>query len=290
MEAGQDGRSSAGKAGGAMTVDVEEHFQVSAFETLVRRADWDKFRSRVEGNVDRILDLFAAHATPATFFVLGWIAERHPAMVRRIAAAGHEIASHGWDHVRVPRQDAEEFRSDVRRTKALLEDVSGTPVKGYRAASFSISSAVPWAHEVLAEEGYAYSSSIYPIRHDLYGAHDGPAEPYSPNPDLPLIEIPVSAARFGQQAIPCGGGGYFRLLPYTLSRWAIARVRRDEGRRSVFYFHPWEIDPEQPRPDGLTVRTRVRHYTNQARMEGRLARVLDDFDWGRMDHVFGELI
>jgi polysaccharide deacetylase family protein (PEP-CTERM system associated) len=273
-----------------MTVDVEEHFQVSAFEPLVRRADWDQFRPRVEGNVDRILELFDRHGIPGTFFVLGWIAERHPAMVRRIAAAGHEIASHGWDHVRVNCQDPEQFRADVRRTKALLEDVSGAPIKGYRAASFSISPAVPWAHRVLAEEGYSYSSSIYPIRHDLYGAHDGPAEPYSPQPDLPLIEIPVSATRLGQQSIPCGGGGYFRLLPYSLSRWAIARVREKERRRSVFYFHPWEIDPQQPRPDGLTLRTRVRHYTNLAHMERRLARVLADFDWGRMDHVFGELV
>lgn len=284
--AGQSKQDGPLRPRGAMSVDVEEHFQVSAFEPVVRRAEWDSFASRVEANVDRILDIFATHRTPATFFILGWVAERHPTMVRRISEAGHEIASHGWQHVRVHQQTAEEFRHDIRRTKAVLEDISGAPVTGYRAASFSISSETPWAHRILAEEGHAYSSSIYPIRHDLYGANDAPSDPFRPCHDLAIREIPVSTLRLAQQGVPCGGGGYFRLLPYAFSRWAIGRLRHQEARRAVFYFHPWEIDPDQPRPQGLSLRTRVRHYTNLSCMESRLARVLKDFDWDRMDRVF----
>lgn len=272
----------------AMTVDVEDYFQVSAFEAHIRREDWDRLPCRVERNTDRILDLFASRGVRATFFTLGWIATRYPRLVRRIVAEGHELASHGWSHVRATEQDRAAFAADVTRTKALLEDLAGISVHGYRAASYSIDERNLWALTVLAEVGYRYSSSIYPIRHDLYGMPAAPRFAFRPSPGSAFLEIPVTTVKMAQTKLPCGGGGYFRLFPYALSRWALRRVNRRDGQACVFYFHPWEIDPEQPRQTGVGARTRFRHYLNLNRMEPRLGRLLDDFRWGRMDEVFLE--
>lgn len=268
----------------AMTVDVEDYYQVSAFEPHVRRDEWNRYESRVERNTDRILDLFAAHGVRATFFMLGIVAERYPALIRRIVASGHELASHGYAHVRVTQQQPEEFRADVVRTKQLLEDLGGVPVRGYRAASYSIGADNLWALDVLAQAGHSYSSSIYPIRHDLYGMPSAPRFAFRPN--ATLLEVPVTTVELLNQRLPCGGGGYFRLLPYRWSRWAMRRVNQRDRQSCVFYFHPWEIDPDQPRPPQLRLKTRVRHYLNLRRMERRLARLLADFRWGRMDEIF----
>jgi polysaccharide deacetylase family protein (PEP-CTERM system associated) len=270
----------------AMSVDVEEHFQVQALSARVARADWDARPSRVEESTDRILDLFAARGVKATFFTLGWIAERHPALVRRIVAQGHELASHGYEHLRVDGQTPAQFRSDIRRAKYALEDTAGVAVRGYRAATFSIGQKNLWAFEILADEGYVYSSSVNPIRHDLYGMADAPRFAFRAGGDHGLIEVPISTFRVGARNFPCGGGGFFRLLPYAYSRWAIGRVNQTERQPSVFYFHPWEIDPDQPREPGLPLKSRIRHYVNLGRMESRLRRLLQDFRWDRMDRVF----
>jgi polysaccharide deacetylase family protein (PEP-CTERM system associated) len=273
----------------AMTVDVEDWFQVQAFAHCIARADWDGSARRVEANVDRILGLFDAARVRATFFTLGWIAERHPAMVRRIVAAGHEVASHGWEHIRADTQDPAAFRADVLRTRLTLEDIGGAPVVGYRAATFSIGARNQWAFGVLREAGYAYSSSINPIRHDLYGMPDAPRTPYQPEGGA-LWEIPMTTvAAFGRNW-PCSGGGFFRLLPYQLYRRGLAAVNRRERLAGIFYFHPWEVDPGQPRVEGCGWKSRVRHYTNLSRMEAKLERVLREFAWDRMDRVFGHLL
>ena len=269
----------------AMTVDVEDYFQVSAFEQHVDKAQWQTLECRVEDNTLRILDLFAEHQVKATFFTLGWVAQRYPGMVRRIVDAGHEIASHGWEHVRVNTQTPLEFRDDIERTRKLLQDLSGEPVLGYRAASYSIGAAESWAWEQLAEAGYRYSSSIVPIRHDLYGIPDAPRFAFSAAQGR-LLEIPITTVPVAGRNINCGGGGWFRLFPYTFSRWAMARVNTVDGQPGIFYFHPWEIDPQQPRPDGLGVRTRFRHYLNLDRTYNRLQCLLRDFRWGRMDAIF----
>lgn len=274
----------------AMTVDVEEHFQVSAMDGVVRRRDWDRHPSRVEANVDWLLDRFAAHGATATFFTLGWIAARHGAMVRRIVAAGHELASHGHAHVRVTSQDARAFRQDVQRAKATLEDAGGVAVRGYRAASFSIDARTPWAHAVLAETGHAYSSSVYPIRHDHYGMPDAPRFAHAPLGGSAFREIPLSTAEIMGRRVPCAGGGYFRLLPFSLSAAAIDRLNRRERAPCVFYLHPWEIDPDQPRVSGLSARTRFRHYVNLSRTAPRLTRLLDRHAWRRLDEVFPEVL
>jgi polysaccharide deacetylase family protein (PEP-CTERM system associated) len=269
-----------------MTVDVEDYFQVSAFERYISRADWDRVPHRVEANVERILRLFSDTGVRATFFTLGWVAERYPAMVRRIVAEGHELASHGWSHVRATEQAESDFRADVTRTKAFLEDTAGCPVIGYRAASYSIGKGNLWALRVLDETGYRYSSSIYPIRHDLYGMPDAPRFRFRPHPQSDFVEVPVTTVALAGNKLPCGGGGYFRLLPYSVSRWAMRQVNREDGESCVFYFHPWEIDPGQPRQPGLDLKTRVRHYLSLSRMERRLRRLLADFRWDRMDRVF----
>jgi polysaccharide deacetylase family protein (PEP-CTERM system associated) len=270
----------------AMTIDVEDYFQVSAFEGHIQREHWDQLPCRVEANVDRILALFDDHGVKATFFMLGWMAERYPQMLRRIVDGGHEIASHGYDHVRIIHQTPAVFRDEVHRTGALLEDVTGHPVRGYRAASFSIGRDTLWALDELLEAGYHYSSSIYPVHHDLYGMPEAPRFAFRHLGEGGLLEIPVTTVEIGKRKFACGGGGYFRLFPYALSRWALRHVNEREGESVVFYFHPWEIDPEQPRQSGIGMKTRVRHYLNLARMEGRLIRLLQDFDWGRMDEVF----
>lgn len=269
----------------AMTVDVEDYFQVSAMEPHVPRAAWETTPLRVQANVERILGLFAEHGVKATFFTLGWVAERHPQMVRRIVAEGHELASHGWEHIRVNTQQPEAFRADVTRTKALLEDLGGVAVNGYRAASYSIGRDNLWALDVLADAGYRYSSSIAPIRHDLYGMPEAPRFAFAAAGGR-LTEIPVTTLPLAGRNINCGGGGWFRLFPYGFSRWALRRINQREGQSGHFYFHPWEIDPEQPRPAGVSARTRFRHYLNLERMEPRLRRLLGDFRWDRMDRVF----
>lgn len=270
----------------AMTVDVEDYFQVSAFEPYIDRANWESLPRRVESNIDRILALFADADISATFFTLGWIAERHPAMVRRIVDAGHELASHGWSHIRVTQLDRQAFRSDITRTKEVLEDVSGARVLGYRAPSYSINDSTLWALKELEECGYEYSSSIYPIRHDLYGMPNAPRFAFVPDSCDALLEIPITTVQLGGLRLPCGGGGYFRLFPYRYSRWALARVNQGENESTVFYFHPWELDPDQPVQQGLSVKTRVRHYLNLDRMEARLLTLSRDFNWDRMDRIF----
>ena len=270
----------------AMTVDVEDYFQVSALAPQIARSEWERMPCRVERNVERILELLAGAAARATFFTLGWIAERYPQLVRRIAAAGHEIASHGYEHRRASEQTEEEFRADIRRAKALLEDIIGSEVKGYRAPSFSIGAATPWAFDCIAQAGYRYSSSVYPVRHDHYGAPDAPRFAY--RPQAGVLEIPISTARLAGNNLPAGGGGYFRLFPYALSRSLIRRVNRDDRQAAIFYLHPWELDPQQPRIAGTTLKTRFRHYLNLHRTEARLRQLLRDFTWRRMDSLFLE--
>jgi polysaccharide deacetylase family protein (PEP-CTERM system associated) len=278
--------NSAAIACNAMTIDVEDYFQVSAFEPHIPRAQWDRLECRVERNLDVILQLLQDHQAHATFFTLGWIAERYPALVRRIVAGGHELASHGFSHGRASEQSRSEFAQDVRAAKRLLEDTSGVAVKGYRAPSFSIGTANLWALDCLAEEGYAYSSSIYPIRHDHYGMPDAPRFAHRVGAGQRLLEIPVTTVRVLNRNLPAGGGGYFRLLPYTVSKWCMRRVNRTDGRPCVFYFHPWEIDADQPRQQGIGMKTRFRHYVNLSRMRARIERLLADFRWDRMDTVF----
>jgi polysaccharide deacetylase family protein (PEP-CTERM system associated) len=270
----------------AITVDVEDYFHVSAFADRIAPDDWDSYPCRAERNVDNILKLFNEYGVRATFFTLGWVAQRYPQLVRNIVDAGHEVASHGLNHIRVGHQNSEEFRTDVRESKKLLEDLAGVPIRGYRAASFSIGAETLWAFNILADEGYAYSSSIYPIRHDLYGMPDAPRYAFRVDPDLDFLEIPISTLRVGGRNLPCGGGGYFRLMPYPLASWAMRRINRGDGQPCVFYFHPWELDPDQPRIPGVSLKTSTRHYLNLRKMEGRLRRLLSEFSWDRMDAVF----
>lgn len=268
----------------ALTVDVEDYFQVSAFAPYIARADWERRECRVERNVDRILQLLADHGTRATFFTLGWVAERHPQLVRRIVAAGHELASHGWGHQRASELDRAAFAQDIARAKGLLEDLGGTAVLGYRAPSFSIGRDNLWAFDELHRTGHRYSSSIYPIHHDHYGMPEAPRFAHQVRADL--LEVPATTLRVFERNLPSSGGGYFRLLPYPVSRWMIRRVNASDGQAAVFYFHPWEIDPGQPRVPGIDARTRFRHYVNIGRTEQRLVRLLRDFRWGRMDQIF----
>jgi polysaccharide deacetylase family protein (PEP-CTERM system associated) len=269
-----------------LSVDVEEYFQVAAFNRQIGRDDWEHYPSRVHEATSRVLDLFARQRARATFFVLGWIAERHPALIRRIVADGHELASHGYDHTQVFHFDPAGFRADVLRTKAILEDIGGTRVIGYRAPSYSIDHRNLWALDVLQETGHDYSSSIYPIRHDLYGMPDAPRFAFRFRADG-LLELPVTTVRLGDRNLPCGGGGFFRLLPYPLFRSALRRVNRLDCQPGIFYFHPWEVDPGQPRVANAPLKSRFRHYVNLSTMERRLEQLLGDFRWGRMDEVFG---
>lgn len=268
----------------ALTIDVEDYFQVSAFAPYIRRDEWDSRECRVERNVNRILDLLAQRGTLATFFTLGWVAERYPQIVRRIVAEGHELASHGYGHERASDLSEAAFGEDVTRAKRILEDIAGAPVLGYRAPSFSIGAGNLWAFDVLARAGYRYSSSIYPIAHDHYGMPDSPRFAYRVGSGL--LEVPVSTVRVLNRNLPSSGGGYFRLLPYAMSRWLIGRVNAADREPAVFYFHPWEIDTGQPRVPGIDARTRFRHYVNISRMEAKLRQLLEDFRWGRMDHIF----
>ncbi len=270
----------------AMTVDVEDYFQVSAFEPYIAKNQWDSLPHRVESNTDKILELFQIRGIKATFFTLGWVAERYPDLIKRIINAGHELACHGYEHIRVTEQTPAEFRSDVARTKKLLEDLSGKEIKGYRAASYSIGKNNLWALDILQEEGFKYSSSIYPVKHDLYGMPDAPRFIYQPIKNQTFKEIPITTIRFGHKNLPCGGGGFFRFYPYAFSKWAFNRVNHQEQQSGIFYFHPWEIDPDQPRQAGLNLKTKIRHYLNLQRMETRINHLLTDFKWDTMENVF----
>jgi polysaccharide deacetylase family protein (PEP-CTERM system associated) len=272
----------------AMTIDVEDYFQVSAFAPHISRDNWNHLPCRVERNMERILALLDQREVKATFFTLGWIAERYPHLVRNIVDNGHELASHGYSHRRASDQNAEEFRDDITRSKKLLEDLGGIPVIGYRAPSFSIGTDNLWALDQLQEAGYQYSSSIYPIRHDHYGMPDAPRFAHHPRGENGLLELPATTMALFGKNLPASGGGFFRLLPYPVSRWTLRRVNQQDGQPCIFYFHPWEIDPEQPRPQGITLKTRFRHYVNLAHTENRISRLLKDFKWGRMDQVFKE--
>lgn len=267
----------------ALSVDVEEWFQVGAFEKTIAKADWDHLESRVADNGARVLDLFAAAGVKATFFTLGWVAARQPALIRRIVDEGHELASHGWDHARVFTLDAARFRADLARAKAALEDAGGVAVTGYRAPSFSIDARTPWAHPVLAEAGYRYSSSVAPLRHDHYGWHDSPRYAWKPLADAELIELPVTVAEIAGRRIATGGG-FFRLLPAALTDYALRQVNA-EAQPGVFYFHPWEVDPGQPRVARAPLKSRVRHYSRLDAMAGKLDRLIRKHRWGRVDQV-----
>jgi polysaccharide deacetylase family protein (PEP-CTERM system associated) len=269
----------------ALSVDVEDWFQVGAFERVIDRGDWEALPRRVEHNTDEVLALFEEAGVKATFFTLGWVAARHPALVRRIAAAGHEVASHGWDHRRVHTLDEPAFRADLAQARAAIEDAAGTQVMGYRAPSFSIDHRTPWAHEVLAGEGYAYSSSVAPIRHDHYGWPGTSRFAWHPVEGSGLIELPITTFELGGRRFAAGGGGFFRVMPYALSNWAVARVNRKDGRPAIFYFHPWEVDPGQPRVAGAPLKSNLRHYTNLSGMRPKLLKLLCAHSWGRADEV-----
>ena len=275
-----------GQIRNAMTIDVEDYFQVSALAPHIPRDSWSSLSCRVEANVDRILALLDNGNVKATFFTLGWIAERYPAMVKRIAEHGHELASHGYAHLRATDQSAEQFEDDIRRSKALLEDISGQPVAGYRAPSFSIGKGNLWALDQLLEAGYRYSSSIYPIRHDHYGMPDAPRFAFYPNGKGGLLELPLTTVRLLKKNLPSSGGGYFRFFPYAVSRWLLQQVNEKDKQPGIFYFHPWEIDPGQPRIPNVGMKTRFRHYVNLHRMESRIKALTHDFLWGRMDEIF----
>ena len=268
----------------ALTIDVEDYFQVSAFAPYVSRDGWNQRECRVERNVDRILELLDDQKTLATFFVLGWIAERYPSLVQRIAGQGHEIASHGYGHQRASDLERGDFLSDIQMARQILQDLSGEAVIGYRAPSFSIGTGNLWAFDCLAEAGYRYSSSVYPIQHDHYGMPDAPRFAYAAKPNL--IELPVTTVSVFGKNLPASGGGYFRLFPFLLSRWMMNRVNQCDEQSGIFYFHPWEIDANQPRVSGVDLKTRFRHYVNISKMEEKLALLLKAFNWGRIDQVF----
>jgi polysaccharide deacetylase family protein (PEP-CTERM system associated) len=295
----------------AMTVDVEDYFQVSAFERVVARERWHEYESRVAANTDRLLGVFSEFGVRATFFVLGWVAERDGSIVRRIADAGHEVASHGYSHRLVYDQTPEAFREDVRRARRVLQDLSGQPVNGYRAPSFSITARSLWALDVLIEEGYTYDTSIFPIRHDRYGIPGAPRHAFwigkgtcdagcppapggyggtslaggTAEPGTGLAEVPGSTIRLLGLNLPMAGGGYFRLLPYWWTRFGIRRLNEVEGKAAVFYMHPWEVDPGQPRLAASAL-SRFRHYRNLSQTETRLRQLLSDFAFDAVDSVF----
>ncbi len=268
-----------------LSVDVEDWFQVGAFERVIDRDDWSSLASRVEGNVERILELFDGAQVKATFFTLGWIARRHPAMIRRIAQGGHEIASHGYDHTRVFTLDRKSFGEDILKARHILEDASGMSVVGYRAPSFSIDQRTPWAYWELAAQGYLYSSSVAPVAHDHYGWRQAPRFAFRPLPWAELVELPVATAMLGGRRVAAGGGGFFRVLPYGFSRWAIRQINLRENRPAIFYFHPWEIDPDQPRVPNAPMRSRLRHYTGLHQMAAKLGELVHEFSWGRIDVI-----
>ena len=268
-----------------MTVDVEDYFQVSAFEGSIPRSRWDSFESRVVRNTDRLLELFQNANIHATFFVLGWVAARYPALVRRIAEGGHELGSHGFSHRLVYDQSPEEFREDLRRSRVAISEAASAPILGYRAPSFSITPRSLWALDIILEEGFEYDASIFPIRHDRYGLPSAPRHFHSmERPAGTLWECPASTVRLAGTNLPVAGGGYFRLLPYAWTRWGISNLNNRERRPAIFYLHPWEIDPEQPRLPA-SYATRVRHYTNLHKTEKRLTRLLSQFQFAPLNQI-----
>jgi len=269
----------------AMTIDVEDYFQVSAFAKHISPDSWDTHPCRIERNMARIFTLLDEQQVQVTFFVLGWIAERYPQLVRDIVAGGHELASHGCNHLRASEQSPAAFLADITRSKEILENLGGQSVIGYRAPSFSIGTDNLWALDSLQEAGYLYSSSIYPIQHDHYGMPDAPRFKFQPREGL--LELPITTARLFGRNLPASGGGYFRLLPYAASRWLMQHVNRVDRQPCIFYCHPWEFDPGQPVQKNINPKTRFRHYVNLDRTEPRLRALLRDFQWGRMDRVFG---
>ncbi len=269
----------------ALSVDVEDWFQVGAFETVISRDDWSSLECRVERNSDAVLKLFDDAGVKGTFFTLGWVAQRYPALMRRIVDAGHEIASHGYAHHRVFTFTPAQFAEDIKRARGLIEDTSGTLVTGYRAPSFSIDARTPWAHEILAEHGYIYSSSVAPVKHDHYGWAEAPRFAFRPVAGSDFLEIPVTTATLGSRRLAAGGGGFFRLLPYQFSRWAIRQVNLRDDRPAVIYFHPWEIDPDQPRVANAPIKSKLRHYTKLDVMAAKLSRLANEFQWERLDTV-----
>lgn len=271
----------------ALSVDVEDYFQVGAFEKVIDKADWAQWPARVERNTDAVLALFGESGVKATFFTLGWVAKRYPALIRRIVEQGHEIASHGWDHQRIFTMTADEFRADLHCTRTTLEDAAGVAVLGYRAPSFSLDARTPWAHAVLAEAGYRYSSSVAPLAHDHYGWPEAPRFAFRPLADAPLLEVPVTVAQIGQRRMATGGG-FFRLFPGAFTDWAVRQVNRDHDRPAVFYFHPWEIDPNQPRVAGAPLKSCLRHYSRLGAMAGKLRTLIGRHEWGRMDTIVAE--
>jgi polysaccharide deacetylase family protein (PEP-CTERM system associated) len=269
----------------AMTVDVEDYFHVSAFDGVLLRSQWDRMESRVAANTERLLSLFAETSVEATFFVLGWVAERHPDLVRRIASNGHEIASHGYAHRLVYDLTPAMFREDIRRSKHLLEEAAGRPVEGYRAPSYSLTPRSLWALDILIDEGFRYDASIFPIHHDRYGIPVSARHAYVlQRAGGEIVEAPASTVQWGPFNFPVAGGGYFRILPYAWTRWGIERINRLEQRAAIFYIHPWEIDPAQPRLSGSLL-SRFRHYRNLDQTESRLRRLMADFSFATMKSV-----
>ncbi len=272
----------------ALSFDVEDYFQVQALADAYPRDSWDCQESRVVRNTNTLLDTLAESRTRATFFTLGWVGERYPELVRRIAAAGHELASHGYAHFRVDEQTPDEFRADIRKAKRILEDCAGAEVKGYRAATFSVGPSTGWAFPILQEEGYRYSSSVYPVATDYHSFADAPRFAYQPEGADGFWEFPITTLRAGKRNMPFGGGGYFRLMPYDLFRLGLKRVEAQAANPLVFYLHPWEVDPEQPRPSGVSLKSRFRHYLNLNRTQRRLSRLIADFRWDRLDVAFAD--
>lgn len=267
-----------------MTVDVEDFFHVSAFESVISPDNWDEYQPRVERNTERLLELFASHNVKATFFVLGWVAERYPELIKKIYNQGHEVASHGYAHRRASEQTPEVFKQDVERSKSHLEQLLGEEIIGYRAPSFSIGYTSEWAFQVLADLGFKYSSSTYPVKHDLYGTPDWPRFAYQRKENITEIPIPTHKV-LGRQT-PIGGGGYFRLYPYALSKSLIKSYLKKEQQPYSFYFHPWEIDAEQPKVPGASAKSNFRHYINLDKTFGKLDKLLQDFSWGTMRDVY----
>jgi len=268
----------------AMSVDVEDWFQVGAFERVIAKDQWDSLDSRVEANTDAVLALFDEAGVKGTFFTLGWVAARYPRLIRRIVEQGHEIASHGWDHQRVFTMNAAIFRADLSRARAALEDAAGAKVTGYRAPSFSIDTRTPWAHAVLAEAGYTYSSSVAPVKHDHYGWPEAPRFAFRPLADSDLIELPVTVAEVAGRKLATGGG-FFRLFPAALTNFAIRQVNDGADRPAIFYFHPWEIDPAQPRVAEAPLKSKLRHYSRLGAMAGKLKTLMARHEWGRVDAI-----
>ena len=272
-----------------MTVDVEDYFHVSAFEKNIPRSDWSNLELRVERNTYRLLELFELHQVKSTFFTLGWVAERCPALIKAIVDQGHELASHGYSHQRATMMNPEQFRQDVSKSKQILEDAAGQEIIGYRAPSFSIDDSNTWVYEILIALGFEYSSSTYPITHDLYGVPDWPRFMYQRPENVDgksIIEIPVPTSRKNELNTGIGGGGYFRLYPYWLSKKRIDGYLKKEQQPYSFYFHPWEIDPKQPKVKGAPIKSKLRHYLNLSRMEGKVVRLLEDYQWDTMKSVY----